>query len=137
MIWLKLVAGWILRHEELAAWGLVAGLALGMAGLIHHKDTVIVRQRAQVAQQQADTRAARQDVEAVRTANKVISQGADRDAAVASTHEENRHAIETSAGADAPVAPAVNDVGRRGLCRYQAYADDPDCLQLAGARQPA
>jgi len=42
---------------------------------------------------------------------------------------ENDDAIRNARGADAPVDPAADAVGRRGLCKRAAYRRDPQCVQ--------
>jgi hypothetical protein len=42
---------------------------------------------------------------------------------------ENSDDIQNAEGADAPVDPAVDAAGRRGLCKRAAYRERPECLQ--------
>jgi hypothetical protein len=70
---------------------------------------------------------------ASQTAASVVDAGADRDQHTLNLHEENSHAIEAAPGYGQSLDPDLNAAGRRGLCGFAAYADDPDCVQLRGA----
>lgn len=61
-----------------------------------------------------------------------VAAGAARDARTQTLHEENSHAIQSAPGAGQSLDPGLNAAGRRGLCAYRAYADDPACIQLRG-----
>ena len=67
---------------------------------------------------------------AVSDASTIADQGAARDQTTTSIHEDNAHALQSTPGALAPINPALDTVGRRGLCRYAAYAADPGCVGL-------
>ena len=66
-------------------------------------------------------------------AETVTAQGAARDAHALAQHMENSHALQIAPGADQSLDPDLNAAGRRGLCAYEAYGDDPACVQLRGA----
>lgn len=61
-----------------------------------------------------------------------------RDAATAAANisQENEHDLRQAPGADARLDPRLNAAGRRGLCRYSAYRDAPECVQRPGPAQP-
>ena len=65
-------------------------------------------------------------------AETTVAAGADRDARALAQHAENSHAIQTAPGADQGLDPGLNAAGRRGLCAYRAYRNDPACVQLRG-----
>ena len=71
----------------------------------------------------------------------IATERARQDALTITLHQDNAHALEAAPGADAPLDPALNLAGRRGLCRYAAYAGDVSCAGLfqgsAGQLQPA
>lgn len=58
----------------------------------------------------------------------ITAADAKADAATSNINRENENAIRNAPGADAPVDPALAAAGRRGLCRYAAYAGRPECL---------
>lgn len=69
---------------------------------------------------------------ASQAAETVVDQGASRDIRALNLHMENSHAIETAPGYGQGLDPQLNAAGRRGLCGFQAYAEDPACIQLRG-----
>jgi hypothetical protein len=62
----------------------------------------------------------------------IADSGARRDELAITIHTENAHALQTAPGAAAGVSPDLNRAGRRGLCKYQSYVDDPACAGLRG-----
>lgn len=58
----------------------------------------------------------------------ITAADAKADAATANINRENENDIRNAPGADTPVDPALAAAGRRGLCRYAAYRDRPECL---------
>jgi hypothetical protein len=63
-----------------------------------------------------------------------ISNTSARENGVAQTTKENSDAIHAAPGANVAVDPAVDDAGRRSLCRRAAYRDSKQCKRLLGAR---
>jgi len=63
----------------------------------------------------------------------VIAAGADRDQRTVTRHMEDSHDLEAAAGAGQSLDRDLNAAGRRGLCSYAVYRDDPECLSLRGA----
>ena len=89
-------------------------------------------EQAAVAAQAAD----RQDqakAAASQAAESTIDRGAARDAQALTLHTENTHAIGGAAGSGQGLDPDLNAAGRRGLCGFASYAEDPACVQLRGA----
>jgi hypothetical protein len=123
----SILAQWRLWALGLAAAALVAGV-LYVRGLRADLD----RARGQLAAASAQAVVASGQAAAVQSAAAIADQGAQRAALDITVHEENEHAIQTAQGATAPLAPALNGAGRDGLCRYDAYADDPGCVGLRG-----
>ena len=103
-------------------WRFEAGRARALAGQV-----AAAQAAAQAAERVDQSMAA-----AAGEARAVASNGAARDARNLAQHGENRDAIQTAPGADQGLDPGLNAAGRRGLCAYQAYRGDPDCLQLRG-----
>lgn len=58
----------------------------------------------------------------------ITAADAKADVATANINRENENDIRNAPGADTPVDPALAAAGRRGLCRYTAYRDRPECL---------
>ncbi|KQY96399.1 hypothetical protein [Brevundimonas sp. Root1423] len=58
----------------------------------------------------------------------ITAADAKADAATANINRENENDIRNAPGADARVDPALAAAGRRGLCRYEAYRNRPECL---------
>jgi hypothetical protein len=89
-----------------------------------------------LAQQTLDARAAaamgQAAATASRTAATVVGRGAERDLRTLNQHEEDSHAIQTARGYDQRLDPDLDAAGRRGLCGFDAYAEDPACVQLRG-----
>lgn len=49
---------------------------------------------------------------------------------------ENADAIDRAPGADQRLNSALNDIGRRGLCKRAAYRRSAECVQLLGPPLP-
>lgn len=98
----------------IAVWWLVASLTSGKSAKVE----------ARLGANQVEA-ATESGADAVETIGKQM--------AAEGTHDtitrENDDAIRNAEGADAPVAPAVRDAGRRSLCRRAAYRGDSKCLQ--------
>ena len=71
-------------------------------------------------------------VAAGQAASAVVDKGAARDQLTLNIHTDNAHAIAAAPGSNARLDPALNAVGRRGLCRFGVYAADPACAGLRG-----
>jgi len=108
-----------------------AGAALVAAALyVHALQSSLAAARAEAATAHATAVAATGQTAATQSAAAIADQGAHRAALDITVHQDNQHAIQASPGAAAPLAPALNRAGRGGLCRYDAYADDPACVGL-------
>lgn len=113
----------------LGGLGAVAGFAL----YIHELQAGKARAEAQAAQQHAVAVVQTGQAAAAGQAAQIVSQGAQQHDLTIHVQQENDRAILAAPGAAQAVDPRLNDIGRRGLCRYAAYAGDPEC---AGLRQP-
>ena len=113
----------------LLALGLVAGVVL----YIHALQGDVAKARAQAAANHAAAVVAAGQAAAGQAAGQVADAGAQRDAATVSTHGENAHAIAATPGASVPLDPRLNAGGRRGLCKFDAYAGEAACAGLRGA----
>lgn len=96
-------------------------------GVLKH-DLAAAKVQAQISADTATIAAGQTSV--TEAAAKINDQGVQRDALTITVHQDNAHAIETAAGAGVRLDPGVNSAGRRGLCRYAAYAGNPSCARL-------
>ena len=113
--------------------GIGAAAALFM-GFVHHERHVGAQSQApKIAAAQGAAAVAAGQGGAQADAAQILDAASQRLATTLATHQENARAISAAPGADAPLDPRLNDAGRRGLCRFSAYAGDPDC---AGLLQP-
>jgi hypothetical protein len=62
----------------------------------------------------------------------IVVDGQRREAAAATIHEENTHALMQAPGAAQPLDPGFVERLNAGLCAYAAYRDDADCLAPGG-----
>jgi hypothetical protein len=70
---------------------------------------------------------------AQQSAAATAASGAEHAAVDITLHQENADAIQHAPGAAAPIDPALNRVGLRGMCRYaDLYGADPACAGLRG-----
>ena len=123
----------LLSQWRLYAWAGLAAVIAVLAGLWRieagraaHLQSAL--QTAQAAQASAQAQAA-----AATSAGAAVAAGAARDAATGDVHTENEYAIQSAPGSGQGLDHALNDAGRRGLCRFRAYWSDPACVQLRGA----
>lgn len=58
----------------------------------------------------------------------ITAADAKADATTSNINRENENAIRNAPGAEDAVNPELAAAGRRGLCRYAAYRDRPECL---------
>jgi hypothetical protein len=98
----------------------------------HLGDRQLASAQQAAATAKGEAAVANGQAEAQHQAATVADAGARRDSLTVTIHTDNEHAIQAAPGAAAGVDPDLNRVGRRGLCRYRAYADDPACAGLRG-----
>ena len=68
---------------------------------------------------------------ATQSAAVIAAAGVQHDTVDINVHQENARAIQAAPGASAPVDPALNAIGVRGLCQYaDLYGSDPQCSEL-------
>jgi hypothetical protein len=108
----------------LALLGVGIGIALWWSN--HSAQTVAVREQAVAANAAIAAGQARAETNAIQ----IQVAGQARDRIDLEVHEHNDQSISAAPGADAPVDPRLNSVGRRGLCQHPAYAADPECAGL-------
>ena len=125
LAWLATPKNWL--YLGAAAVVLVLGV---LAFTVHHDDQVIAGDQLKVQAAQGGAIVAAGDQKAAAAAAAVTAQSADQDAQDQATHQENADALRAAPGADAPLDPSLNDVGRRGMCQYGAASGDPGCVQL-------
>lgn len=125
-----LTAAMWLRIAGAAALTSVIAAAIFYVAHLNHTISLL---EAQTAAQKATitTNAAQSTV--AQAAQATVAEGVHRDAITVTLHEDHANAITAAPGADAPINPDLNDAGRRGLCDYAAYADDPSCARLLDA----
>jgi len=110
----------------LALFTAVAGGVFYVHNLQHQVDALKVA--AVVSKDQAKVTTSQ--TAAVATGAAIADHRAVQDQLSITVHQDNAHAIEAAPGASALIDPGLNDAGRRGLCRYAAYAGDPGCAGL-------
>lgn len=130
------IAAWALSPKNwlLMGVGLAVAGALAWAGIqttrLHHAEKQAAAAKV-VAQISADHAiVASGQVAAMQSAAEIADAGAQRQAVDITVHQDNAHAIQAAPGSAVRLDPALNAAGRRGLCRYPAYADDPGCAGL-------
>jgi hypothetical protein len=106
----------------LVAWGVSAWQNQSARNIAVSEQTAAGKAVVGQAQAQAQT-----------TAQQIVVSGQARDRLDIQVHQDNAQSIAAAPGADAPLDPALNTAGRRGLCRHPAYAADPGCAGLLGA----
>lgn len=121
-----------------AAVGLVVLLGLNTVfGFIsdpfHLKAHQLANAQAQAVQAKGDAALATGQAGAAVQATQIVAKGVQQHDLTIHVQQENERAILAAPGADQVLDSRLNDAGRRGLCRFAAYADDPEC---AGLRQP-
>lgn len=133
----SVLIAWALKHELLVAWGAVLAIALGAAGLIHHKDAVITRERgaASVQRAAAATKAAQAGLNAavLQAADRAASRGA----VLQHTAERAADAIQSSPGASAPVPPDVLRAWAAGVDGLRDTTGRSRTADAPASRQPA
>lgn len=105
-------------------------VALGVWAWAQFTGQGATRALAHAEQQAGSATVAAGQARAETNAIQIVVSGEARDHADLTTHQDNVHDIDAAPGADAPLDPRLNDVGRRGLCRLAAYRDDPECAGL-------
>ena len=108
----------------------VSALAIAAGAYVMHLERALATARQQAAVAHAQAVVATGQAEATQDAQAIQSAGSQRDSLAITLHEANDHALQSTPGASDPVAAAVNAAGRRGLCGYAAYANDPGCAGL-------
>lgn len=109
---------------------LVVTIALGGFTYVSHLRHALAAAKVQAVVAQDHAIVASGQSSATASAAAIADQGARRDAVEITLHEDHANAIQAAAGAAAPVDPALNDAGRRGLCGYAAYLNDAGCAGL-------
>ena len=123
----------ILTHWRAAVWAALAAAAALAFGLWRAQIGETARLRGELAVAQGQSAMAQAQAKASGAASAVVAAGAAREGQTLAQHTENQHDIQAAPGADQALDPGLNDAGRRGLCAYRAYRDDPQCVQLLGA----
>lgn len=114
----------------IAAIFLLATAGLGLVAYIGHEHRALAAAKSAQAVAEARVSVSTGQAGAVTSAAAIADRGAQRDALSITLHEANDHVLQSAPGASAPVDPALNAYGRRGLCRYAAYAGDSGCAGL-------
>jgi hypothetical protein len=113
--------------------GLIVAAVLAFLGYLwwsdHSAKTLAVKEQAVAGAAQVNAAQA----QAATNAIQIQVAGEARDHLDIEVHQSNAQAIAAAPGASAPIDPALNAAGRRGLCQHPAYAADPFCLGLRGA----
>lgn len=112
--------------------GIFAAAALGLWAYVKHLQSDLAHAKQAEAVAKAEAIQEKAHAASAQAATAVVDAGGRRDALTITVHGENAHALSAAPGADAPVAPSLNRVGRLGMCRYEAARDDPGCVQLRG-----
>lgn len=109
---------------------LAATVILGGLTYVNHLRNALASAKVAVVEAKAQTTVAAGQTAAITSAAAIADQSAQRTALDITMHEDHANAIQAAAGASAPVDPALNDRGRRGLCEYASYSDDAGCAGL-------
>ena len=121
---------WIELARRLAP---LAGLTLLALVLLVVLPGSCRRERTAAATARVEQGAARAASDNGRDAVETVGRAAERHDANERITRTNQEEIRHANGAEVPVAAAVRDAGIDGLCRRDAYRDDPRCLRRAGA----
>ena len=121
-LWIAKIEGWLITA------GLAICLVLALYFYVHSLQEHVKSADARADKAEAAATVASHQTAAGQTAAGIIDTGAQR--ALTTTNLQAKHATAITAAGD---SPALNDVGRRGLCEYEAYAADPSCVELRKA----
>lgn len=110
---------------------IIAALAIG--GFILWQGHSAQRVAVQAQRQAGAATVSAGQAQAETATQRIVVAGQARDQLDIEVHQHNDRAIAAAPGADAPLDPRLNDVGRRGLCQHPAYAADPGCAGLRPA----
>lgn len=123
-------------YSYIALAAIVVAVILGGLTYVNHIRNELASSRVEAATQKDKAVTATEQSATQTDAATTADRRAQRDQLSITLHEDNLHAIQSAPGAAAAVDPALNAAGRRGLCGYAAYSDDPGCAGLRG-RDPA
>lgn len=113
------------------AWLIAAAVLFGLLGLTMHSCS---KARQAGAEASLATEVGKATAASGSDAVNSVGDAAARDAETDTITRENANAIQSAAGADAPINPAVHNAGLDSLCRRAAYRCTKQCLQRALAQ---
>lgn len=120
-----------MSRSKIIGFVVVCALVLGIMFAVSRCSSQPAKQEAAAAKTDAKLSDAR--AESGKDAVEAVSNAGTRETGVEQVTKENGDAIRSAPGANVAVDAAVDDAGRRSLCRRAAYRDSEQCKRLLGA----